>query len=162
MQEYQVYEIWQRASRMQTHKRSQTHNYRFCVLTDSAFGAASAGGQLKGVRPCQSAQECWQTAPTETCVSVCVCERLDEQRADPIPPRPDFINQGRKRVQPLKLGLKTLLTVFLVMSVSPSRRSLPPPPTPRACVVGLIFLISPSVWPAMPTRRLCLSSALLR
>lgn len=51
-------------------------------------------------------------------------------------PQPDFINQGRKRVQPLMPGLKTLLAVFLRPSVSQSQCSF------SACVVGLIFLTS--------------------
>lgn len=85
-------------------------------LTDSAFGTASAEGQLKGDRPCQSTQEFWQTAP-----NVCECVFVESVwgwsgatwAARWPEPQPDFINQGRKRVQPLKLGLKTLLAVFL-------------------------------------------------
>lgn len=61
------------------HRRITTDSV---FLTDSAFGTSSAQGQLKGVRSCQSTQECWQTAPNVCeCVFVRMCEAgavLDE------------------------------------------------------------------------------------
>lgn len=81
-------------------------------LMDSAFATASAQGQLKGVRPCQSIQECWQTM--QTCVCVFVRGLGSTRWAVSWPkPQPDFINHGRKRAQPLTLGLKTWLSTFL-------------------------------------------------
>lgn len=81
-------------------------------LMDSAFATASAQGQLKGVRPCQSIQECWQTV--QTCVCVFVRGLGSTRWAVSWPkPQPDFINHGRKRAQPLTLGLKTWLSTFL-------------------------------------------------
>lgn len=65
-------------------------------------------------------------------------------------PQPDFINQGRKRVQPLKLGLKTLLAVFLwCLFLHLNALSL----------LGFIFLISLSKLPMSTLLSLCLCLA---
>lgn len=92
---------------------SCVHSYTLTTdIMDSAFATASAQGQLKGVRPCQSIQEWWQTA--QMCAYVCVWGFYGARWAVSWPkPQPDFINQGRKCAQPLTLGLKTLLTMLL-------------------------------------------------
>lgn len=86
-----MYKIWQIRYFLETVTDCITTGSVF--LTDSAFGTASARGQLKGVRPCQSIQECWQTA-RNVCVSVCVSAALDEQWADLSPSQTLLIKAG--------------------------------------------------------------------
>lgn len=79
------------------HINSQRHLPSFSAfLTHSTFGTASAQGQLKGVRPCQSTHRCWQSALNVcACVSLCETEAvLDEQWADLSPSQTLLIKAG--------------------------------------------------------------------
>lgn len=137
-------------------KRSQADAV---FLTDSAFGAASAQGQLKGVRPCQSIQECWETA-AYVCEGVfaglCVCVRGSGGARWAVSwpePRPDFINQGRKRVQPLKAWPKDFARC-LPCDVCFSVSLLPFPQLVLSASFSSSLSISPSLSGCPPPRRL--------
>ena len=145
MQAYQVYNIWQTRYFLETVTDCITTGSVF--LTDSAFGTASARGQLKGVRPCQSIQECWQTA-RNLCASACVSAALDEQRADLSPSQTLLIKAGNV-CNLSKLWPKDFARCDVCFSVS----MLPPPPTTTR-IVGLIL---PRLSLPMPTWPACAS-----